>query len=95
MDSLTITRSLDRILQISGKKYKLYAEDWISDYQAEEAASVCAVAVNRANADGTGNFNVDLPTLGEMLGTLARVKLGVDDDRPYGFAVVVEPIAAG
>lgn len=95
---ITVTRSLDRILQIGGKKYKCYAEDWETEAQAEEAASLCAVAVNYAASEGSALDGGCLlspalvPAFGALLGIVARAKLGVDDSRPFGFAVVVEPI---
>lgn len=93
-DILAVSRSLDRILKIGGKRYKLTAEDWASDYQCEEAASLCAVAVNHADAEAadTLTFEMTLPLFERLLGILARAKLGVDDTRPFGFNIIVQPI---
>jgi len=96
-NTLTVARSLDRIVQIGGKKYRLFAEDWLNAYQAEEAASACAITLNKLAAQDDDHdtddisFECNLPLVGAMLASLARDKLGVDDARPFGFAIVVEP----
>lgn len=89
MTNLTVTRSLPRILKIGGKTYRMWSEDWETPAQAEHAASLCAVAVNSA-ADTTDPrwTAAHLPTLGGF----ARRSLGVDDSRPYGYSIIVEPI---
>lgn len=86
-----VHRSLVRIVTIGTKRYRLWAEDWASAYQAEEAATACNVALHRLSEDDDGEeFDLHLPMVEALLGTLVREQLGVDDERPYAFSIMME-----
>jgi hypothetical protein len=89
LDGFTVHRSLARVVTIGGKSYRLTAEDWQDIAQAEEAASLCAILVNSAGFHLSGSTATGLES---GLGKYARARLNVDDSRPYGFSIVVEPI---
>lgn len=90
-NTLTVHRSLGRIVTIGTHHYRLWAEDWETPQQAELAATTCNMALHRLSEEDDGEeFDLHLPMVEALLGTLVREQIGVNDDRPFAFSIVME-----
>jgi hypothetical protein len=89
MTTLTIHRSLGRRVFLADRQaMRLIAEDWPTDQQAEEAASLACIALTLGHTElRPDHLHADLDRLANSI----MRQLAVDDTRPYGCALLLEP----
>lgn len=83
-EHFTVHTSLGRRVALNGEHFTLKAQDWPTPALAEQAASAAAVIFNR------GEVYRYFP-LDNMADVIAR-DLGQDLERPYAFALILEPV---
>jgi hypothetical protein len=83
-ERFTVHTSLGRRVALNGQDFRLYAQDWPTLELCEQAASAAAIIFNKGEA-------FRYVPIDNMADHIAR-DLGQDLSRPYGFALILEPV---